>query len=179
MARTLKMRQTIKAGTILIKDGTSLPEALQLESEPCAPGWRFVNNLDAYGLDRTVREAGWTFFCLAGEIKTTVIGFEGLARIRRAVKRILAGAKSEKFNSLEITEVASKRFLGVPYVSISARSRHIQGSMFLFGYSKDRQDRGPSKVGGLLNPVTAFTSAKELRQEETIAPLSVATILNR
>jgi hypothetical protein len=172
------MQQTIKAGTILIKDGTSLPEAMRFESEPCAAGWRFVNNLDGYGLDRTVREAGWTFFCLAGEIKTTVIGFEGLGRIHRAVKRILAGMKSEKFNSLEITQVASKRFLGVPYVSISARSRHIQGSMSLFGSSKDLLDRGPSKVGGRLNPVPVFTSAKESRQEETITPLSVTTILN-
>ena len=126
------MPDTIKTGTILIKEGTLLPEALRVESDPCAPGWRFVKNLDGYGLDRKIHEAGWTFFCLAGEIKATVFGFDGQKTVRRAVKRILANLKLEKFNSLEITGVASKRFLGVPYVSASARSRHIQESPFLF-----------------------------------------------
>ena len=125
------MLDTIKTGTILIKDGAFLPDALRFESEPCAPGWRLVKNLDGYGLGRKIDEAGWTFFCLAGEIGATVFGFDGQKTVRRAVKRILANLKLEKSNSLEITGVASKRFLGVPYVSVSARSRHIQESMFL------------------------------------------------
>jgi hypothetical protein len=36
------MAETIKMGTVLIKDGTLLPEVSQLESEPCATGWRLV-----------------------------------------------------------------------------------------------------------------------------------------
>jgi hypothetical protein len=133
------MAETIKTGTILIKDGTFLPDALQFESEPCATGWRLVKNLDGYGLDRKIHEAGWTFFCLAGEIEATVFGLEGQETVRRAVKRILAKQKSEKLNSLEITRVASKRFLGVPYATVSARSRHIQESLVLFR-AKDLQE---------------------------------------
>ncbi len=126
------MPETIKTETILIKDGTFLPDALRFESEPCATGWRLVKNLDGCGLGRKIHEAGWTFFCLAGEIKATVFGFDEQKTVRRAVKRILANLKSEKFNSVEITRVASKHFLGVPYASVSARSRHIQESPFLF-----------------------------------------------
>jgi hypothetical protein len=126
------MAETIKTGTILIKDGTFLPDALQFESEPCATGWRLVKNLDGYGLGRKIHEAGWTFFCLAGEIKATVFGFDGQKTVRRAVKRILANLKSEKFNGLEITQVVTKRFLGLPYASVSAHSRHIQESAFLW-----------------------------------------------
>jgi len=133
------MAETIKTGTILIKEGTFLPDALQFESEPCATGWRLVKDLDGYGLERKIHEAGWTFFCLAGEIEATVFGLEGQETVRRAVKRILAKLKSEKFNSLEITRVASKRFLGVPYASVSARSRHIQESLVLFR-AKDLQE---------------------------------------
>ena len=133
------MPDTIKTGTILFKDCTLLPEALRLESEPCAPGWRLVKGLDGYALGRKIQEAGWTFFFLAGQIKAIVFGSDGQNTIRRAVKRILANLKSEKFNSLEITRVASKRFLGVPYASVSARSRHIQESMFLFR-AKDLQE---------------------------------------
>jgi hypothetical protein len=120
------MAETIKAGTILIKDGVLLPDTLQLESEPCATGWRLVKNLTGYGLGRKIHEAGWTFFCLASEIKAIVFGFAGQRTVRRATKRILWKLKSEKFNSVEITHVVTKRFLGLPYASVSARSRHIQ-----------------------------------------------------
>ncbi|SRR5712692_850458 len=133
------MPDTIKTGTILIREGTRLPGALRFESEPCVPGWRLVKDLDGYGLDRKIHGAGWTFFCLAGEIGATVFGFDGQKTIRRAVERILANPKSEKFNSLEITRVASKRFLGVPYASVSAQSRHIQESLILFR-AKDLQE---------------------------------------
>jgi hypothetical protein len=77
------MPDTIKTGTILIKDGTFLPDALRFESEPCATGWRLVKNLDGYGLGRKVHEAAWTFFYLAGEIKATICGFDVLTYKRR------------------------------------------------------------------------------------------------
>ena len=124
------MPDTIKTGTILIKEGTLLPESLRFESESCAPGWRLVQNLDRYELDRKIREAGWTFFYLAGEIRATVFGIDEEKMVRRTIEEILARLKLEKFNSLEITRVASeasKRFLGVRYVTVSAQSRHIQG----------------------------------------------------
>jgi hypothetical protein len=133
------MAETIKTGTILIKDGTFLPDALQLESEPCPTGWRLVKNLDGHGLERKIHEAGWTFFCLAGEIKATVFGYEGQKTVRRAVKRILTNLKSEKFNGLEITQVAAKRFLGLPCATVCAHSRHIQESAFLL-QAKDHQE---------------------------------------
>ncbi len=56
--------------------------------------------------------------------------------LRRAVEQILANLESAEFNSLEIMRLASeasKRFLGVRYVTVSAQSRHIQESAFLFG----------------------------------------------
>jgi hypothetical protein len=130
------MPDTIKTGTILIKEGTLLPESLRFESESCAPGWRLVQNLDGYELGRKIHEAGWTFFCLAGEIGATVFGFDEQKTLRRAVKQILANLESAEFNSLEIMRLASeasKRFLGVRYVTVSAQSRHIQESAFLFG----------------------------------------------
>jgi hypothetical protein len=60
--RRPQMAETINAGTILIKDGTFLPDALRFETEPCASGWRLVKNLDGYGLDRKIHGAGWTSF---------------------------------------------------------------------------------------------------------------------
>ena len=144
------MPDTIKTGTILIKEGTLLPEVLRFESEPCAPGWRLVKNLDGYGLGRKIREAGWTFSWGAGEIGATVFGLDEQKTLSRAVEQILANLESAEFNSLEIMRVASetsKRFLGVRCVTVSAQSRHIQKSAFPFG-AKDLsvRDRGRSAV---------------------------------
>jgi len=134
------MPDTITAGKILMREGTELPGALRLENEPCAAGWRLVKNLDGYGVGRKIHEAGWTFFCLAGDIKAITFGIDEQQMVRRAVKGILAKVESEKFNSLEITRVANQRFLGVPYASVSARSRHIQESVVLFE-AKERLPR--------------------------------------
>jgi hypothetical protein len=142
------MPDKISSGTILIKEGTALPAALPFESEPYSSGWRLVKDLDGNGLGRKIQEAGWTFFCQAGELKATVFGLDEEKMARRAVAHILAHPSSEKFNSLEITRVASaasKRFLGVTYVTVSAQSRHIQEGPFLF-QAIDVQDRGRAKL---------------------------------
>ena len=125
------MPDKIKVGSILIEEGALLPESLRFESETYSIGWRLVKNLDAYGLDRKIREAGWNFFYMAGEIKASVFGFGGERALRRAVNRVIAYMKSDGLNSLEITQVVAKRFLGLPYVTISAHSRHIQESTSL------------------------------------------------
>ncbi len=139
------MAETINMGTILFKDETLLPDALRFDSEPCATGWRLVKDLDGYELNRRIHDAGWRFFCIAGEIKSSVFGFEGPKNVRRAVKRMLARLKADKFNSLQITRVTSERFLGVPYVSVTACSRHIQESLFLLR-DKDFRRLGSSAI---------------------------------
>jgi hypothetical protein len=129
------MPDTIKPSTILIKESTLLPETIRFESESCVPGWRLVKDLDACGLHRKIRDAGWTFFCLAGQLGATVFGIDEQKTLSRAVEQILASPESAEFNSLEIMRVASetsKRFLGVRYVTVSAQSGHIQASAPLF-----------------------------------------------
>jgi hypothetical protein len=133
------MPDTIKPGTILIREGTLLPESLRFESESRVPGWRFVKDLDGDGLDRKIREAGWTFFRLAGQLGATVFGIDEPKTLSRAVEQLLASPESAEFNSLEIMRVTSetsKRFLGVRYVTVSAQSRHIQESAIPF-WAKD------------------------------------------
>jgi hypothetical protein len=119
------------SATILIRENTLLPAGLVLESAAFLPGWRAVQNLDGRGVANKIEDAKWNFFFLAGAIRTTVIGREGLATLRRAIRRIFAKQRARGFNSLEITKVVSRRFLGVPYLTISAHSRHIQEGMYL------------------------------------------------
>ncbi|PYV40206.1 MAG: hypothetical protein DMG06_20915 [Acidobacteria bacterium] len=89
------MTDKIKMGTILIEGGALLPDSLRFESEPYSKGWRLVKNLDGYGLDRKIRQAGWTLFYMAAEMKASVFGFGGEKALRRAVNRVLAKLKSE------------------------------------------------------------------------------------
>ncbi len=127
------MANTIKTGTILIAEGALLPESLLFESEPYAYGWRLVKNLDSKGLDQIISKAGWSFFYIAGVIETKVFGSDEKKTTRKAIKQVIANLKSKNFNCLEITRVAAKRSLGLPYVSVSAHSRHIQAGQILSG----------------------------------------------
>src|SRR5713101_1903770 len=112
--------------TVFIREDTPLPTTLSIESEAFLPGWRVVKNLDPQALTREVEGANWNFFYLAGEMRATVLGPDRSGTLRRAVKCVLAKQEGQKFNSLEITKVVSKRFLGIPFMSITAHSRHIQ-----------------------------------------------------
>jgi hypothetical protein len=132
------MPETIKAGKILIREGTLFPKALRLESASYLPGWRSVTGLDGYAMDRKTHDAGWTFFYLAGESRATVFGHEGQETVRRAIKRILSGLKSGEFNSLEVTGVTFKHFLGVPYATVSFHMRNMQEGMSLSGSDDSR-----------------------------------------
>ncbi len=126
------MAEKINTDTILIKEGTLLPEGLQLESDPYLKGWRLVKNLGSSGMDRKLCAAGWTFFYMAGEVNAMAFGSDSEKTTRRAVKEVLANMKSDRFNGLEISRVAAKSFLWLPYVTVAGHARHIQESIYLF-----------------------------------------------
>ena len=80
---------------------------------------------------QAIQEAGWSFFFRAGEIKTTVFGFDRENALHAALKRLMADAKSQHCNSIEITKILDKSLWRVPYVSVSAHARHLQeGQVF-------------------------------------------------
>jgi len=173
------MREMIKVGTILIQEGTHFPATLKFESEPYLPGWRSVTGLNGYAMDRKTHEAGWTFFCLAGETNVTVFGIDEEKMIRKALKQIVAKLKSQ-FNSLEITRVSSvssRRFLEVRYVTVSAQERHIQESLLLLG-TNDGQEFVPSKTDARPDGSMGLATGDEPQLEDIVEKRNVATIVN-
>ena len=119
------MADPIKAGSILIEEGTYLPRSVSLESGSPSNGWAEMKNARA-PFEKQLEEAGWTFFFMAGELKTTVFGFDREKTLQAALKRLIASVKSQKCNSIEITQVTAKSSLRLPYLSIAAHSRHLQ-----------------------------------------------------
>src|SRR5207302_9463838 len=120
------MSDTNSAGTILIKEDTCLPANLSIESETFLPRWRVVKSVDRSALARNIEGVNWNFFYLAGEIRAAVLGRNQPGTQRRAVRRVLAKQEGQNFNSLEISNVVSKRFLGIPLLNITFHSQHIQ-----------------------------------------------------
>lgn len=122
------MPSTVQVGAILLKAWPGMPQLLGLEIEPCFGEWSLVKVLDGFALDRKISAAGWDFFFMAAEVKAMFFGSLGAAKIQSALKRIVAKVDQQHFNGLEVTAIVARRFLGVPYVTVSAHSRHMQQS---------------------------------------------------
>jgi hypothetical protein len=173
------MISEIKAGTILIKNDALLPQGLAFESEPCAPSWKIVTDFDGYGLDRKIGKEGWTFFCLANEIKAGVFGVDGRRMVRRAVERILKSPSLERFNSLEIkgvTSTGSARFPGIWHVTVSARPRHVQRGLFLFG-AEDFSD-SDARTGDILGQNTGLPNRNAPHSNESVKEAGTAPVMS-
>ena len=123
--------QAIQVGSILIEESPRMTQVLGLESEPYSGNWRLVNVLRGFALDRKIRASGWNFFFMATEVKVMILGALGTDKLHNALKRILEKVRAQHFNSLEVTGIEERRFLGVPYAVVSAHSRHVQQSCYL------------------------------------------------
>ena len=88
-----------------------------------------MNHPDRHQLEEKLSAAGWRFFLMAGAIKTIGFGFARRTMIQAALKRLIAAVKLQKCNCLEIDTIAMRSFLGMPYVCLSAHSRHIQSGL--------------------------------------------------
>jgi hypothetical protein len=135
------MTPTVKVGTILIDERPLITQLLGLESEPYSGNWSAVKTLDGFALDRMIHAAGWNFFFMAAEVKVLFFGALGTKKMQNALKRILAKVRHQNFNGLEVTGIVAKRFLGVPYATVSVHSRHIQQSCCLDSAEARRTSR--------------------------------------
>jgi hypothetical protein len=122
------MPPTVHVGAILIEAWPAMTELFGIESEPYSGSWSVVKALNGFALDRKIHAAGWNFFFMAAEVNVMFWGARGADTIHDALTRILGKVKGQDFNCLEVTAIVAKRFLGVPYITVSAHSRHIQQS---------------------------------------------------
>ena len=127
----------IKTGTILIERDATMPSSVLLEGAADANGWRSVSNFDANQLEIAIQQGGWTFFFMAGEIRITAFGWDKEQAARRAMEKVLSDVESQRCNCAEFTQVSAKSFLGMPYASVTAHSRHIQKSSAFAGYQQE------------------------------------------
>jgi hypothetical protein len=125
------MSLPIQVGAVLIDESPRIAQLVRFESEPYLGNWRLVKGLTGFSLDRMIRLSGWNFFFMATEVKAIIFGALGTSKVHNAMTRILQKVRGQHFNSLEVTAIEERRFLGVPYAVVSAHSRHVQQSCYL------------------------------------------------
>jgi len=108
-----------------------MSQRLGLEQDRYSPGWCVVRALNGFSLDRKVRGAGWNSFFLAGTVTASALGSIKEGSVRAALQRVFSKVRTEDFNCLEVTGIVARHFLGIPYITVSAHSRHIQQSYLL------------------------------------------------
>ena len=89
----------------------------------------FKHALTPQQLEKELSGAGWTFFFMAGTIRATAFGFNRDKTVRAALNRCIKAVSQQRCNCLQIESVEMHSFLGIPYVRLSVRPRHIQKGM--------------------------------------------------
>lgn len=118
--------RSIEPGTLVILEAAKVPDGILFESHQHRIGWRTFTPSAVGDLGKDMASAGWHLFFMAAELKATSWGKSGQATTCRALAKILKPALDSRFNCIEVTRVASKRFLGIPYTTVGAHARHLQ-----------------------------------------------------
>jgi hypothetical protein len=126
----------IASGVLLIEPDVIRPPCFKVEAESNANDWLLLKQtLTPQELEAELAATGWTFFFMAGTIRTTVFGFDRDKLIYAALKRCIQAVKLQRCNCLQIESVKIGSFLRLPYVSMSVRPRHIQRGILFAGTS--------------------------------------------
>lgn len=134
------METAIENGCIFVMDGLLLPPTLRFAGQPYSDGWHLITNLKSNDVDLRARDCGWNFMFLAEGMRCSVFGFGRTWSLRKAVNKLLATARENAFNSMEVTEITARRFLGMHWVSVGAHSRSLQKSHQIKAFAARHRD---------------------------------------
>jgi hypothetical protein len=108
------------------------PKCFHVQDDSHRTAWLAIKyDLSNSQMERELSSGGWTFFYMANVIRKLAVAFDREKGTSTALKRVMASVREDRCNSLQIQAVEMHSFLGIPYVSVSAHSRHIQkGNIF-------------------------------------------------
>src|SRR5512146_328464 len=121
-------RHNLALGTILIRRGTALPPEPNFETCNFCGNWDVVSDSDR--VDARLRASGWNLFFIASPLRSFSVGSSD-GGLRKAVRRLVRLVEPLSLNCLQITHIANRRLLGIPYRVVFAHPCHIQKSCFL------------------------------------------------
>src|SRR5581483_6679756 len=122
----------ITSGVLLIEGDALRPRCFEPEAGSHPNAWISIKHtLTPQQLEKELSATGWTFFFMASPIRATVFGFNREKTVYEALNRGIQAVRRLRCNCLQIESVEMRSWLGIPYVRMSVRPRHIQkGSLF-------------------------------------------------
>ena len=125
------MLSPLKVGTVLLRDGTVIPDSVWVLKETLCPGWQAITNLSSEDLDRQIREQNWNFMFIASALYGTSWGSWNDSAVHGAAIRALLKTELANFNGFEITGIHKRKFLKFHYVTVTGHACQVQKSRVL------------------------------------------------
>jgi hypothetical protein len=94
-------------------------------------GWKKLFDADGHAVERTALAVGWYFSYIAMAVKCAALGLAQQSATQRAMSKLLKMSGVCGFNALEITEIATRRWVGLCHATVVAHPRHLQPTPFL------------------------------------------------
>src|SRR5512144_1691568 len=93
-------------GQFFIERDAARPKCFQVQDDAYRSGWLLVKHtFDPQHLDGDLAKLGWTFFFMANVIRKTALNFDPDKGTSAALRRVLASARAEGCNCVEIETV--------------------------------------------------------------------------
>jgi hypothetical protein len=119
------MRITI--GTVMLAPGTAMPSDWTAQPDKGDDGWtRVAQSLTPFRREHNLAASGWTFSFRAPGVATTAYGLNEPAMFATAMGRLVTEVLRHGCNAVEIDSVTRHRFLGFPYLRITAHPRDLR-----------------------------------------------------
>lgn len=126
------------AGTLLLRRDAFRPRCVNLEGGQYPDGWMAIKrSLTAQELERELTGLGWALFYMANVVRRSAFGFDRGKAADTALARVIAAVQQDGCNCLQIEAVEARSFLGLPFIRVSARPRHLQKGNFFSGMSEE------------------------------------------
>ena len=122
----------IRSGNLLIREGIVLPTGLEIALKPFSLGWQMVRQPRPAELERALNEEGWSLFSMAGDIAESAIALNWEHALQRATQKLCIKASKEGLNAIEVTQITMRKVLGICWVRVTAKLRHVQKGPYLF-----------------------------------------------
>jgi hypothetical protein len=148
----------IQEGTVLIKQGAPLPDSWQVKSVPFL-GWNMVLGQVAVEVTRKIEATGWQFFCVVPGAKASAVSVNSRSVLEAALRKLLQGIAARGLNALEVVDISARSFLGFHHVTVSARARQLQASIFLHKmgpFHWPRKPWGSGRIPGVRGPASTY-----------------------
>lgn len=127
----------ITSGNLFMQRDAPRPKFFHSQDDAHRTGWLPVrHNLTPRELDTELSRLGWTFFFMANVVRKSALAFDRDHAAAVALKRVMATVKEDGCNCLQVEDVETHSFFGIPYISVSAHPRHIQKSRL---FTRDSQ----------------------------------------